>query len=72
MRALNLVGVLLEEAVAEDAELARVRLELLHDEVVVLAGVDVATVLAQRVARREILRRAAAPLPKGTPCSRLP
>src|SRR3546814_3641500 len=35
--ALQPVGVLVEEAEAEDAESIRVRLQLLHDEVVVLA-----------------------------------
>src|SRR5689334_13582924 len=49
-RALELVEVLLEEAVAEDADRGRVRAELLHDQVVVLAGFDVRAVFTDRVA----------------------
>ena len=49
-RTLDLADVLLEEAVAEDAQRLRIGLELLHDQVVVLAGLDVAAVLADRVA----------------------
>src|SRR5690606_13456193 len=49
------VAVLVHEAVAEDADRRGVRVELLHDQVVVLAGFDVAAVLADRVARDDAL-----------------
>ena len=49
--ALDLVGVLVEEAEAEDAERIGVGLELLDDQVVVFAGFDVGTVFANRVSR---------------------
>src|SRR6185436_4649362 len=49
-RALQLVDVLLEEAVAEDAHGILVGRELLHDEVVVFAGFDVRTVFTYGVA----------------------
>src|SRR5918996_3324222 len=45
-RALDAVHVLLEEAVAEDAERVRVAAQALHDEIVVLAGLDEGAVLA--------------------------
>ena len=50
--ALELVHVLVEEAEPEDPERVRVGLELLHDEVVVLARLDVGAVLADGVADR--------------------
>ena len=43
--------VLVEEAEAEDAEGVRVGLELLDDQVVVLAGLDEGAVLADRGGR---------------------
>src|SRR5690606_26304191 len=49
-RALYLVGVLVEEAEPEDPEGVAVGLELLDDQVVVLAGLDVAAVLANGLA----------------------
>src|SRR3546814_9349855 len=49
--ALDLVGVLVEEAEAEDADRIGVGGELLDDQVVVLAGLDIGAVLADRVAR---------------------
>src|SRR5688572_18204796 len=55
VRALDFVGVLLEEAVTEYTELARVGDELLDDEVVVLTGVRVVAVVAQHVTSREVL-----------------
>ena len=44
------VGVLVEEGEAEDADRGRVGLELLHDQVVVLAGLDIGAVLADLAA----------------------
>ena len=59
----ELVEVLFEEAVAEDADGVLVGAELLHDQVVVLAGFDVGAVFADAVAgaleARLVLRRAA-------------
>ena len=51
-RALELVRVLLEERVAEDPDRLRIRLELLHDQVVVLAGFHVGPILADRMGDR--------------------
>ncbi len=51
-RGLQLVAVLLEEAVAEDADRGRIGLELLHDQIVVLPGIDIGAVLADRLAGR--------------------
>ena len=65
--ALQLVDVLVEEAEAEDAERRRVGLELLDDQIVVLAGVDVDAVLADRSGRRPSWRRPRAPRSRGTP-----
>ena len=53
--ALDLVRVLVEEAVPEHAERGGVGIELLHDQVVVLARFHVAAVLAYRVADRLVL-----------------
>src|SRR5262245_3620542 len=53
--ALDLVHVLFEEAVAEHAERVRIRDELLHDQIVVLARLDVGAVLANRQADRLVL-----------------
>ncbi len=47
---LQRVGVLLQEGVAEDAEGGRVRLQLLDDEIVVLASIDIGAVLAHLLA----------------------
>ena len=51
-RALDLLHVLVEEAEAEDAERIRVGLQLLHDQVVVLAGLDECAVFTDRMADR--------------------
>src|SRR5690606_23125791 len=51
------IAVLVHEAVAEDADGRRIRVELLHDQVVVLAGLDVAAVLSDRVPRDEPIAR---------------
>jgi hypothetical protein len=53
--ALDLVGVLIQEAEAEDAHRLGVGLELLHDQVVVLAGLDIGAVLTHGVADRLVL-----------------
>jgi hypothetical protein len=46
------VAVLVEKAEAKDAECVRVRHQLLHDQVVVLSGLHVGAILADRVADR--------------------
>src|SRR6185436_19980415 len=49
-RTLELVEIFLEEAVAEDSDRGWIGGQLLHDQVVVLAGLDVPAVLAHGVA----------------------
>ena len=76
-RALQLVGVLVEEGEAEDADRGRVGLQLLHDQIVVLAGLDIGAVLTdlgRRPSRRppSTASSQAAVMTSSTKASRVP
>jgi len=53
-RAIDLFRVLVEETEAENAECRGIRLQLLHDQVVVLAGFNERPVFTNRMANRAV------------------